>query len=1289
MDTKEPDSRLSVRKQDLDDKELYRLNAIINDLYSKVSTARDETANVAKQFKRSGVIASPNDQSKTPPPPPPSTGIPQPAAGDWSLNPVIYSAGEDGLQYGFASATISNKSAAVDYYSMFIQDYSSGYVNTSGTTVTLTSDSKEAGNTFERCVKDQVININGVAYILAADAVAPFESVTLTTSAGTQSNVYFNLNPIDGRYWEEIASDAEAGTWQLRPPQGWDVPCCLTASTKTEKVYQPADGVNYKRLVFAPWGDAPQVTNFSVTIEQQDPATTDIPGGKFVVNFTKPLDPEYNYASVERLWYVNNTFSGDIGATAIVDVSGNTVTYNSTSPLYDANFKGQYFNYIQPGDTVYIGTASTLTDTNTYIVSEVISNTQLKLTTSPTSGTGLLFAQWGRLAGEINPFTQTDYWPLPTNAEYWKFRCRSVNHREIANNTSIPTVNVTVPASGGITPLTPPTQLGSSAWSLNPLQYSTDQAGNSAIFISATITTPSTDADYYSLFWQKTSGPPVAGAWEEIAADAIAGTWREWPSAGATYIIAIAANKNTYKLDQPDTSIPSYYKSLIIPPWGPADQVTNFSVVVETGNRGGVPSGRFVFNFTKPADPDYYYAQISRIATDSSYNPISANATDLTSAQNGGQFEIVTVGSTDFTLIGASSNTVGTVFTKSGGTGSGTGTVKTAYGIVAGEINPTKQSDWWPLPATAEYWKFKSESVNYRKEVNTTSPPTSNVSVSTSSGITQIAPATITTAAFASTIRPVELVAALPSLPSGSYPQGAIVFLTTNNKLYRSTGSTWTVATDGADIVANSITGGKIAAGAISTTELFAGEILVGAGGGKPTRFTVVDASSNVVGFIGDITSPAFTGGYFKNLLVAPSLSTTAIPRLYANTTGGTINATSLTSAENGRTYQIVSIGTTDFTLIGAASNTIGAYFVKSGSTGTGTGTVSFIGLELVGMPIESTNSNPAAGFSSGTVRISPGNLYGAVQVFSSSSNSLSAISSEYVTVRSNTSSNWYPYCELYRTSTAAIIRAFADPLLNSYVEFWTDATPANSYANFKGVPIKINNTTAIDTSRNGSFVNLTATGTLTAGGSTGTSGQVLTSTGSGIQWSTSTSGVTSINSMTGPAITISASTGISIANATNTVTISNIGVTSITGTANQVIASASTGSVTLNLPQSIATTSSVTFGSLTLSSSGIGITGYGTVFSIAGTNLYIDNQSGNDIYLRPATGRYVIASGTALISSGSTTLGNSTFPWPSLYTSAYYANDSGTWKAGATGTFTTADSKTVSVVDGIIVSIV
>lgn len=78
--------------------------------------------------------------------------------------------------------------------------------------------------------------------------------------------------------------------------------------------------------------------------------------------------------------------------------------------------------------------------------------------------------------------------------------------------------------------------------------------------------------------------------------------------------------------------------------------------------------------------------------------------------------------------------------------------------------------------------------------------------------------------------------------------------------------------------------------------------------------------------------------------------------------------------------------------------------------------------------------------------------------------------------------------------------------------------------------------------------------GTLgTANGGTGlttvgTNGQVLTSNGTSLTWATPAAG----------------------------------GVSSITGTANQVIASASTGAVTLSLPQSIGTSSNVSFGTIT-----------------------------------------------------------------------------------------------------------
>lgn len=73
---------------------------------------------------------------------------------------------------------------------------------------------------------------------------------------------------------------------------------------------------------------------------------------------------------------------------------------------------------------------------------------------------------------------------------------------------------------------------------------------------------------------------------------------------------------------------------------------------------------------------------------------------------------------------------------------------------------------------------------------------------------------------FATNIKPIEVVGSLPGAP---HVQGRMVFLTTDSKLYRNDGSGWTVATDGADIVANSITAGQMAAGAIGTDQLAAG----------------------------------------------------------------------------------------------------------------------------------------------------------------------------------------------------------------------------------------------------------------------------------------------------------------------------------------------------------------------------------------------------------------------------------------------------------------------------------
>ncbi len=74
---------------------------------------------------------------------------------------------------------------------------------------------------------------------------------------------------------------------------------------------------------------------------------------------------------------------------------------------------------------------------------------------------------------------------------------------------------------------------------------------------------------------------------------------------------------------------------------------------------------------------------------------------------------------------------------------------------------------------------------------------------------------------------------------------------------------------------------------------------------------------------------------------------------------------------------------------------------------------------------------------------------------------------------------------------------------------------------------------------------------------------------------------------------------------------LATVGVTTITGTANQVIASAAVGPVTLSLPQSIATTSDVTFGSVTFSPTTKGIVGTTTNNNAAATYVgeYIESE--------------------------------------------------------------------------------
>lgn len=92
-------------------------------------------------------------------------------------------------------------------------------------------------------------------------------------------------------------------------------------------------------------------------------------------------------------------------------------------------------------------------------------------------------------------------------------------------------------------------------------------------------------------------------------------------------------------------------------------------------------------------------------------------------------------------------------------------------------------------------------------------------------GIVHILPSSIDLSLFASTIRVPSVVDDLPTLPDPVYPTSSLVLWTSDGKLYRNVAEAWTVAIEGGDIIAGSITTGQIAAGAIGASQIAVGAI--------------------------------------------------------------------------------------------------------------------------------------------------------------------------------------------------------------------------------------------------------------------------------------------------------------------------------------------------------------------------------------------------------------------------------------------------------------------------------
>jgi hypothetical protein len=171
--------------------------------------------------------------------------------------------------------------------------------------------------------------------------------------------------------------------------------------------------------------------------------------------------------------------------------------------------------------------------------------------------------------------------------------------------------------------------------------------------------------------------------------------------------------------------------------------------------------------------------------------------------------------------------------------------------------------------------------------------------------------------------------------------------------------------------------------------------------------------------------------------------------------------------------------------------------------------------------------------------------------------------------------------------------------------------------------------------------------------GNTALSRKFLSQTGDGTtsaapQWNTLTN-----TDLASSAVTVLPGTGIAGGGTVilgDSITITNAGVTSLTGTLNQVIISAATGSVTLSTPQNISSSSTPTFAALSLTSP-LTISNGGTGASSVGANLVFAGPNGSagapgfrslgtaDI---PSLASSYIVNGTSQQSSASFNIGGS-----------------------------------------------
>ncbi|HEX8048431.1 MAG TPA: carbohydrate binding domain-containing protein [Rhizobium sp.] len=184
----------------------------------------------------------------------------------------------------------------------------------------------------------------------------------------------------------------------------------------------------------------------------------------------------------------------------------------------------------------------------------------------------------------------------------------------------------------------------------------------------------------------------------------------------------------------------------------------------------------------------------------------------------------------------------------------------------------------------------------------------------------KLAAAAVDATKFASGLRPVEIVSVLPT--TGDI-EGRTVYLTTDDKLYRYTGSIWTSATAAADI-AGQIVGTQISDGVISTPKLAAGSVTAntlaaGAVSADKIAANTITAGQLAAGAIGAaqiaanaITADKMVLGDFTNRVENPNFGEGDVS--WVKTAAGVAIVNDPANAYTGNYYMSIGVGSGNFT---------------------------------------------------------------------------------------------------------------------------------------------------------------------------------------------------------------------------------------------------------------------------------------------------------------------------------------------------------------------------------------